>query len=211
MNIFQDIKKKNNIGNYLICAIIIYIIANKLFYIINYRDFFIILFSILVVFSIYFYKNETRCIKLFNKFLYLSNHPDVINLYYEIFYIRKENKLTFDECIYHSDLFFKNYKDLLDNNSINKHLYEYAVYNKNIIINNLLSIISINSNKINYDIVKINIEKLKNIFDNYLIDMKEIINYNWKYKDINVHSGEITLNLFDSTKDILYNNHFNIY
>ena len=202
------------------------IMLKRLSEIFTYKNIIYIGTSLLIVYIIYIYNEKNtiekyiyyhNSINLIDNYdlIYLLNNAKILKLYIDIIGFKNENLIVFNNSMKDMNLFLKNYNDLINNpNNMSKHVYEYALYRRNMAINHLLSLI-VNSSTYNSNIIilKNTINKIRKITLNYLKKMEVLINDSWNNDDINIFSGSINSSLLNPNpiNDIGYQKNFSIY
>ena len=212
--------------NYFFYFMFFMIALKRFSEIFTYKNILYIGTSLLIVYIIYIYNEKNNIenyvyyhnsLNLIDNYdlIYLLNNAKILKLYIDIIDFKNENLIVFNNSMKDMNLFLKNYNDLINNpNNMSKHLYEYALYRRNMAINHLLSLI-VNSST--YDsntiLLKNTISKIRKITLNYLEKMEVLINNSWNNDDINIYSSSINSSLKNSnpSNDMLYQKNFSIY
>ena len=159
---------------------------------------------------------------------FLNNDFKILSIYTDLIDLKKINESAFNNSLRNINQFLKLYLYAHNNNKIQSNIYEAALYRRDLAINELMSII-VNSQsiysivndvkgdkirpKINENILKEQIKKLRDITGKYIVKISEKINYFWNNRKSYIYSKPIYIDKIKSNPytDKLFSNKFNIY
>ena len=239
LSLLKLTQNKHDYFKYFVIFLFLIVILNNFPNLFSYR--FLLTFIISIVLVLAYIKYNSDYImddyKIFKQRLteidagnlgFLNNDFKILSIYTDLIDLKKINESAFNNSLRNINQFLKLYLYAHNNNKIQSNIYEAALYRRDLAINELMSII-VNSQsiysivndvkgdkirpKINENILKEQIKKLRDITGKYIVKISEKINYFWNNRKSYIYSKPIYIDKIKSNPytDKLFSNKFNIY